>query len=335
MFISVIIVTRNRSDSIGETLEALRRQTHSDFELIIVDSSDIEIERGKTGDLGRKYGGKIILQPRRGVSLARNTGIANSSGDLIVFIDDDCIPENDWLKQTIENFSNPSIWGCTSRIMPFNRNAVANFFEEVAGQDLGPVKRIFNQADVQFSFKIIMANLGKIFAKHLKSKGLAPWCIGHGSSMTFRREIFEQTGAFDERFGGGAPGKGCEDIEILYRTLRAGHSVVYEPLAVVRHKQRLTSDNNSSSLVRRQSEATFDEVYNTRYVYSFAGAAFMREFRDNLLIRFMFYGRFTQLVIKMLQYKLTNQKQLAQSFASDFRGFCDGIKAQKKFPKIR
>jgi hypothetical protein len=101
----------------------------------------------------------------------------------------------------------------------------------------------------------------------------------------------------------------------------------------VRHKHRLTSDAEASSAVRNLRETSADEVYKTRYVYSFAGAAMMREFRKDPPMFFMFYGRLLQLIIKSAQYRLTGKTELAKSFGSDLRGFLDGCAAHKKFSK--
>ncbi|MFO1488358.1 MAG: glycosyltransferase family 2 protein [Verrucomicrobiota bacterium] len=329
---SIIVCTRNRADSIGETLEALSALHYADRELLIVDSSTGE-QKTKMERLAQERGAKYVSEPRRGLSLARNTGIAAASGDIIVFTDDDCIPAPDWLDKKMRAFADPSVWGCTGRVIQHLVGGASDLFEEVAGQDLGKERRVFTKQDLEFGPAVLLANLGKVFAKHMKNHAPVPWCIGHGSSTSFRREAFRQLGGFDDRFGGGAPLKACDDTEMFYRILKSGHAIVYEPEAVVRHKHRLTSDVETSGDVRRQAEATADEVFQTRYVYSFGGAAFMREHRRDSLMFFQFYGRLVQLLIKTAQYKLTGKKDLAQSFGSDLRGFREGCRAHKQLPR--
>jgi O-antigen biosynthesis protein len=311
---SIIVITRNRSASIAESLEALSGQECPEFEVLVVDSSD-EPEREPTAKVVRQYGAKYVLEPRRGQALARNTGMRQASGKILAFTDDDCIPAKDWLAQKVRNFAAPAVWGCTGRVVQYSRSEASDLCEEVAGQDLGCDRRVFTGKDIQVGAGFLLGNLTKVFSKHMKSSAPVPYCIGHGSSMCFRREAFEQIGGFDERFGGGAPLGGCEDMEMLYRTLKSNHSIVYEPLAVVRHKHRLTKE----------------EVFKTRYVYSFAGAAFMRQYHRDALMLVMFYGRLLQLVLKSTQYRLTGNKELAQSFKSDLRGFMAGWAAYRKF----
>jgi hypothetical protein len=78
---------------------------------------------------------------------------------------------------------------------------------------------------------------------------------------------------------------------------------------------------------------SIEDVFKTRYSYSFGGAALMHENSGNLLMFCMKMGRFTQLYIKIVQYKLTGKKELLRVFKEDLRGVRDGIAAQKKNPR--
>jgi glycosyltransferase involved in cell wall biosynthesis len=317
MHVSVIVITRNHSSYLVEALTALSKQDYPDFEIVVVDSSEGE-EREKSAQLAEQFKAIYVYEPRRGQSLARNSGLPFCTGEIIAFTDDDCLPEKDWLSLLIKNYSSPQIWGCSGRIIPHRRESAADLFEEVAGQDLGEIRREFKPADVRFSVGLVMQNVGKVFAKHLKGKGLAPWNVGHGSSMSFRKTALDQLGGFDDRCGAGAPLKSGEDIDINYRVLRSGHDIIYEPTAIVRHNHH---------------RMTKDEVFYTRHVYSHGGAALMYENRGNLLMFCMLCGRFVQLIIKIIQYKLTGQKELARVFSEDLSGVRAGIAAQKKNPR--
>jgi GT2 family glycosyltransferase len=326
---TVIVCTRNRAASISETLVALAALETPGVEVVIVDSSEGE-EQKNTEKMAQKFGAKYVIEPRRGLSQARNTGIAAATGEIIAFTDDDCLPEKGWLTQTLKNYSDPSVWACTGRVIQQLTGGASGLFEEVAGQDLGTERRVFTPADVQGGIGFVLANVRKVFAKHMKSSAPAPFGIGHGSSLSFRKKVFETLGGFDVRFGGGAPFKGCDDIEMLYRVLKGGHKIVYEPAAVVYHKHRLTSDDSGSSAARLSEESTVEEVFKTRYVYSFANGAMLREFRNQPPMFLMFYGRLLQLLLKSFQYRLTGNTNLAKSFSADLRGFLDGCKMHKR-----
>ncbi|HUZ08428.1 MAG TPA: glycosyltransferase [Candidatus Paceibacterota bacterium] len=314
---SVIIITRNHSGYLAEALAALSRQDHPDFEVVVVDSSQGE-EKVKSEQLAAQFQAKYAFEPRLGQSLARNSGLPHCTGEIVAFTDDDCLPEANWLSLLVSNYSGPEIWGCSGRVIPHRNETAADLFEEVAGQDLGESRRVFRPEEIRFSVALILQNLGKVFAKHMKGKGLAPWCVGHGSSMSFRKAALEELGGFDNRLGAGAPLRSGEDIDINYRILRSGHCLVYEPRAVVRHNHhRMTSE----------------DVFKTRYAYSFGGAALMHENSGNPLMFCMKCGRFLQLFIKIAQYKLTGKQELARVFCEDLRGVRDGIAAQRKNPR--
>lgn len=98
LFISVVIATRNRAESLKDTLASLLGQSRPPDEVVVVDngSSDHtrEIVSGFAGELNLKY----VYEGMKGIPNARNAGIDQASGDIIAFVDDDCIAHEDWLK---------------------------------------------------------------------------------------------------------------------------------------------------------------------------------------------------------------------------------------------
>lgn len=89
-FVSVVVPTYNRAYCIWKAIDSVRRQTHGNWEIIVVDD-------GSTDDtesvIRSRYGTdpriRYIYQPNRGVSAARNTGICAATGDYVAFLDSD------------------------------------------------------------------------------------------------------------------------------------------------------------------------------------------------------------------------------------------------------
>ena len=112
MRVAVVVITRNRSSYIGETLAALARQDCPDFEIMVVDSST-DAEKTRTATITAEFKAQYIFEPRRGQALARNTGVTNTTAEIIAFTDDDCVPAQDWLRRSLENFQDPAVWACS------------------------------------------------------------------------------------------------------------------------------------------------------------------------------------------------------------------------------
>lgn len=96
--ISVIIITLNRAELIRETLDSLTRQTRQPDEVIVVDNGSTDGTREVVSSFDGKLHIRYILEEARGIPYARNTGVRNATGDIIAFIDDDCIAVENWLK---------------------------------------------------------------------------------------------------------------------------------------------------------------------------------------------------------------------------------------------
>lgn len=96
--ISVVVITRNRAEWLKDALDSLVRQSRRPDEVVVVDNASED----HTGDVVRTYGDKLdikyVYEPVRGIPRARNAGVRNATGDIIAFMDDDCVADRDWLK---------------------------------------------------------------------------------------------------------------------------------------------------------------------------------------------------------------------------------------------
>ncbi|MFH2013294.1 MAG: glycosyltransferase [Pseudomonadota bacterium] len=205
--ISVIIPTYNRANFIEEAIESVLSQSYKDFELIVVDDGSTD----ETGKLVQRYGERIfyIYQNKKGVSHARNTGIKNSSGEYIAFLDSDDKWLPDKLATQMDFFThNPDALICHTEEIWFRNNARVN-----------PMKKHRKYS-------------GMIFDKVL------PLCIISPSSVMLRREIFfDKIGFFDENL------PACEDYDLWLRiAARYPVSLIETPLIIKRggHKDQLS-----------------------------------------------------------------------------------------------
>lgn len=97
-FISIIIPTYNEEVFIHGLFEALNKQTYprERFELILADNGS----KDKTKEIASVYADQIIVIPEVNVAAVRNAGAAQAKGDLLAFLDADCVPDKTWLEKS-------------------------------------------------------------------------------------------------------------------------------------------------------------------------------------------------------------------------------------------
>ncbi len=218
--VSVVVCTRDRPDHLRGCLEALDRLSPMPGEIVVVDNAP-------TSDATRKVVAdwprcRYVLEPKPGLSPARNTGIRHSRGEILVFTDDDAKVVPAWIDHLLAGFIDPSIMVVTGLTLPMELETEAQYvFETDWTFNRGYLPRTFDHA----------------FLEEGLPWGPPVWDIGGGGNMACRRQIFDLVGGFDDRLGAGAAG--CsEDTEFFYRVLARGWSCRYQPSAVMWHQHR-------------------------------------------------------------------------------------------------
>jgi glycosyltransferase involved in cell wall biosynthesis len=222
--VSVIIPTYNRLDYIHTAIDSVLAQTYKNYEIIVVnDGSSVDIRKAL-----EPYEDKIVClshQENRGLSAARNTGIKNSNGKYLAFLDDDDLFENQKLEiqvPVLEN--NPDIGFVYSDYYIFNSKSTDMKLSLAAGRD-----------DTE--------NFAQIF--FLNYNVAVP-------TILIRRTCFEDVGFFDEYL------RQHEDGDMLLRVAlqwRVGFSEY--PCARVRYHDNQMSRNRIeiyNSIIKSWSE---------------------------------------------------------------------------------
>ncbi|MBD1940293.1 glycosyltransferase [Microcoleus sp. FACHB-68] len=222
--VSVVICTRERPAQLIQCLKSLQNLSQPPQEIVVVDNAPTsEATREAVAQIPNV---KYVREPRPGLSVARNTGILHSTGDIIAFTDDDVRLHPEWLTRLLRGFDHPNVMSVTGLVLPAELETEAQFiFEKGLGYlNKGYFTKTFDSQ----------------FFEDMKSKGVPAWEVGAGANMAIRRKAFDLVGNFDERLGAGAAG--CsEDSEFWYRLLAEGWVCRYEPAAAVYHYHRSDS----------------------------------------------------------------------------------------------
>ena len=222
--ISVVVPTRDRPQEIVRCLEALVQLDYPNFEIVVVDNStdSTATRTALEGWLAVEPRLRYVVQSVPGTSRARNTGAIAARGEYIAYVDDDVWIDRGWLTEiALEFASRPDVGCVTGSILPAQlETAPQLWLEEIGGFSKGFARREFTLQHPE--------TLGPMFL-------FAAGMFGSGANMAFRRSALLAAGGFDPDLGGGTRVGGGEDLSAFVAVLTAGHRIVYQPAAVVRH----------------------------------------------------------------------------------------------------
>lgn len=215
MRISVVVCTHttDRYEDLTEAVESLFAQTYDDVEVVLVADGDAELcERLRT-DYGDRPEVRIHChEQNRGLSASRNAGIEVATGDVVAFMDDDAVADPGWLAELVKAYEEHDVEAVggkmTARWMDGQPNFLPGEFYWLVGvthrgfPDEGPVRNTF------------------------------------GSNLSFRADVLDALGGFNENLGRRGDRQGQGEEAELARRLRSelGGTLYYIPDATVEHK---------------------------------------------------------------------------------------------------
>lgn len=119
--VSVVIPTCNRREVLARCLEALAVQTYPRFEIIVVDDGSTDDTLAMLADFVGRYNHVALRsfcnERHAGANVSRNRGIREARGDIVAFLDSDCIAEPDWLEKLIAEFADPRVAAATGLVI--------------------------------------------------------------------------------------------------------------------------------------------------------------------------------------------------------------------------
>ena len=218
-----------------DCLVRLTEQDHPDVEIIVVDNDP---SSGRVAAVVAEVDHqrlRYVAQPLRGLSFARNAGVAASRGCIVAFTDDDAVPDVTWVSTIASVFGeSPAIEAVTGLVVPMELQTPAqHWFEEFASFDKGYRRQIWHTRKSHQGLGALgdRGEGGPAFP-------FAAGTVGSGNNMAFRRDVLDAIGGFDVALGAGTPSGGGEDLDAFVEVLLGGGVIVYEPNAVVRHRHR-------------------------------------------------------------------------------------------------
>jgi glycosyltransferase involved in cell wall biosynthesis len=215
---SVAVCTRDRPEDLQRCLEGLHCMPQDGQEVLVIDSAS---RSGATRAAAAAFPDvRYVRMERPGLNIARNAAMAAASGDIVVFIDDDAVPDANWLRVHLRAFDHPltmASMGCT---LPLELETEAQeMFESFSPFNRGFVPRFFD---------------------HINTHPMAAAHAGAGVNMAVRKNAPFLVGPFNPALDAGTPTCSGGDTEMLARLIAAGYRVVYTPSALNWHRHRRT-----------------------------------------------------------------------------------------------
>jgi glycosyltransferase involved in cell wall biosynthesis len=200
--ISVVICTYNGSATLRACLEGALTLHYPNYEVIVVSDGSTD----SSPQIAAEYEGVTVIETsNRGLSAARNTGMEAASGEIIAYIDDDAIPDPDWLTHIAATFASGYAAVGGPNVLPDRSGAVAQCVANAPG---GPTHVLVSDRE----------------AEHIP-----------GCNMAIRKADLERLGGFDPQFRAAG-----DDVDICWRLLDSGGRIAFSPGAVVWHHRRRT-----------------------------------------------------------------------------------------------
>jgi glycosyltransferase involved in cell wall biosynthesis len=198
--ISVIIATRNRASLLAMALDGLGAQQFptEDFEVVVVDNGSTDGTRDVVSARARSsMKVKYIFEPTLGVSVARNVGTRASAGPLVAFLDDDAIPEPDWLPRIMAVFDrvSPTPACVGGRVEPIFEGPPPEWVDGALLDFLSVVDHApapFFLRDVLHGQKLVSANMALQKAALDRAGGFDPRLSRIGDSLLSGGEVLLQ-----------------------------------------------------------------------------------------------------------------------------------------------
>ena len=218
LFVSVIIPVRNRPDDIDVCLQSLKEldYLHGKLEIIVVDDASTD----HTPDVVCRYPVRLIrMKQHKHASYCRNLAARHARGDLLAFIDSDCLAGSAWLRELVPAFKDAQL-GALGGVVDsyFNENGLDRY------------EKVKSSLNVSSWFK--------------RSQKTDPFFYLPACNLLVRRRLFLELGGFKEELVVG------EDVDLCWRIRKGGDQIEYRPEGRVYHKHR----NRVFSFCRRRFE---------------------------------------------------------------------------------
>ena len=241
MLISVIIPTYNREQHLCQTIADVIKQDYPNFEILVIDQTPTHTPETENylQDLAQTQKINWFRVNWANLPAARNYGVKQAKGDIILFIDDDVLLPDGFLTAHILNYQSEKIGAVAGRVL--DRLKLDDSKGKLIIEDLPPEA---NDPGIAWYHLDLVHTIKP-----------QPVISARGCNMSFRKEIFTKYQlTFDERFKGSAV---REESDFCLRLRQTGYIIWYDPQASLVHLGEITGGCHDLSVRSISYQITF------------------------------------------------------------------------------
>lgn len=217
--VSIIICTYNREKYIRPLLESLTKNDYptTDYEIVLVDNNCTDNTHYVCKVFAQAHpeiAFRYVVEPEQGLSAARNKGIKEAKGDIIIYVDDDALVDTDYIRIYAEHFaSHPQTMAAGGPIEPL--------YETKEPSWMSPYTKALLTAWMNYGDKVCEYPNGR---------------YPGGGNAAYRKTVFDQVGLFNTELGRkGSALLASEEKDIFDKMKALGMLVLYLPTPVLHH----------------------------------------------------------------------------------------------------
>ncbi len=246
LLFTVAVSTFNRNEDLSRCLQALKKQTYKDFEVVVSNGGDYTGVKNVV-ERFRDLRIKVVNQERKGLVEGRNLGWRNARADIVCFIDDDLVVSAQWLENIRETFlSDEKIGGVSGpTIIPDDRKNNRDF--ALLLEQFKASKNILLRLIGKIYLSLVLENKITEVGRILKSGIFTPGsnfksCLSirgplevdylEACHMCFCRSLLERIGGFDYAYTGTSE---WNEPDFSFKVRRLGYRLIFNPKAVTEH----------------------------------------------------------------------------------------------------
>lgn len=217
--VSVVVTTCNRASKLHQLFDALRNQTINgkiSWEFILVDNGSIDDTAKVSHELASALDIPVTyaFEPTKGKSRGLNTGVSLARGTIIAFTDDDGVPARDWLEALLQHFDEHPEVAC-----------------------VGGRVELYDPADALITVRL---------SRERQVVDAATFSVSNtpviGCNLAVQAAALRAIGQYDTDVGPGSRVGSGDDVDMMYRLVRAGSRIGYDPRPLVLHNHGRRTD---------------------------------------------------------------------------------------------